>query len=161
MMILRRRATRGILFLPGGCSGKRVRDQRGFTLIELMLVIIMLGILAAITIPRFTGRSKQASVAATRTDIEGTIAVALDLYELDNGAYPSSEQGLRALAEAPVSGSTPGNWNGPYVKKAIPNDPWGNPYKYQCPGRHNRNGYDLWSVGPDGMDGTEDDIANW
>jgi general secretion pathway protein G len=128
---------------------------------EVMLVIIILGILVAVTVPRFTGRSQQAAVAAATTDIEGTIAVALDLYELDNGAYPTTAQGLSALMEAPQSGSTTSKWKGPYIKKEIPGDPWGNEYRYECPGARDPSGYDLWSAGPDGVDGTEDDITSW
>jgi general secretion pathway protein G len=138
-----------------------VRSNAGFTLLELMLVVILLGILAAITVPRLTGRSKQAAVAAARTDIDGTISVALDLYELDNGGYPTSDQGLAALYETPRSGPEANNWNGPYIKRAVGSDPWGNPYEYRSPGAKNSQGYDLWSLGPDGSDGTDDDITNW
>ena len=92
-------------------------------------------------------------------DITGNINLALDLYELDNGRYPTSDQGLKALLSKPSSSPVPINWNGPYLKKN-PVDPWGNEYKYACPGKHN-NDYDLYSVGPDGVEGTEDDVTNW
>jgi general secretion pathway protein G len=138
-----------------------ISSRRGFTLLELMLVIMVLGVIAAITMPRLAGRSKQAAIAAARTDIDGTIAVALDLYELDNGGYPTSDQGLAALYEQPRSGSAANNWNGPYIKRQVGSDPWGNPYEYRSPGTHHAQDYDLWSLGPDEADGTDDDITNW
>ncbi|MBI1883661.1 MAG: type II secretion system major pseudopilin GspG [Chlamydiae bacterium] len=131
--------------------------NHGFTLIEIMLVILIIGILAAMAIPRLVGRSQEAKITATKADIESNISTALDLYELDNGAYPTTEQGLASLVEK-SAGAT--NWNGPYLKK-IPKDPWGKTYLYKCPGEQNTLGFDLSSLGPDGSDGTQDDIVNW
>ena len=131
----------------------------GFTLIELMLVIIILGVLGAVVFPRFVGRAKEAKIAAANTDINSSLAVALDLYEMDNGFYPATDQGLNALKEEPTSSPTPQNWKGPYIKKS-PLDPWGNPYIYVSPGIHNSD-YDLYSLGPDGAEGGGDDIVNW
>ena len=129
-----------------------------FSLIELLLVLVILAALTAIVAPKFTSRSKQARVTASQTDINN-IELAIDMYETDNGAYPSSSQGLEVLVEEP-SGAL--NWNGPYLKKGgVPKDPWGNAYVYEQPGRNNENGYDLYSKGPDGKQGTEDDIVNW
>lgn len=136
--------------------------SRGFTLIELMLVVIILGILVAMVVPRLAGRTEQARQAAAQADIESNIAVALDLYELDNGVYPSTEQGLQALINEPTSSPTPPNWNGPYLKKKkLPLDPWGRAYVYVSPGVHNKEDYDLYSYGPDGIEGGGDDATNW
>ena len=135
----------------------RSRQKLGFTLIELLLVLVILGTLAAIVVPKFTRRSEQARLTAARTDI-ANLEVALDTFEVDVGRYPTTEEGLQALVEAPpeVTG-----WKGPYIKRGVPRDPWGNPYHYQCPGDHNTNGYDLFSCGPDGKEGGGDDIDNW
>jgi general secretion pathway protein G len=137
------------------------KNRGGFTLIELMLVVIIIGVLAAMVVPRFVGRSEQARYAAARADIEANLAIALDLYELDNGSYPTTEQGLEALTQKSESEPMPPNWKGPYLKKRIPIDPWGNPYRYVCPGTHNSEDYDLSSFGPDGVEGGNDDITNW
>lgn len=112
-------------------------------------------------VPNFAGRGEQARTAAAKADIEVNLAAALDLYELDNGRYPTSEQGLRALLMKPNSAPVPANWNGPYLKKKkTPTDPWGQDYVYVSPGQKNTDGYDLSSLGPDGVPG-EDDISNW
>jgi len=134
--------------------------NKGFSLIEIMLVVIIIGILAAMAVPRLVGRSKEARMTAAKTEINSNIGVALDLYELDNGQYPSTEQGIEALLKKPSSSPTPVNWNGPYLKK-MPKDPWGNKYIYRCPGDHNIEDYDLFSAGPDGLEGGGDDINNW
>lgn len=136
-------------------------NTKGFTLIEIMLVIIIIGILVAMVVPNFAGRGEQARRAAAKADIEANLSTAIDLYELDNGRYPTTEQGLNALIEKPSSTPVPPNWNGPYLKKKkIPQDPWGKDYVYICPGTHNTEEYDLYSYGPDGAEG-QDDIVNW
>lgn len=137
-----------------------MRKEKGFTLIELMLVVIILGVLVAMVVPRFAGRSEQARQAAAKTDIEASIAVALDLYELDNGMYPTTEQDLKALRTKPGSNPVPPNWKGPYIKKT-PIDPWGREYVYTSPGVHNTEDYDLASWGKDGVEGGGDDVINW
>ncbi|MCM8757300.1 MAG: type II secretion system major pseudopilin GspG [Candidatus Omnitrophica bacterium] len=131
--------------------------KAGFTLVELLLVLVILATLAAIVVPKFTRRSEQARITAARTDI-ANLEVALDTFEIDVGRFPTTEEGLQALVEAPAD--TP-NWKGPYIKRGVPKDPWGNPYQYKCPGDHNPNGYDLFSFGPDGREGGNDDIDNW
>jgi len=138
---------------------KTVREhKRGFTLIEILLVVVIIGALSAMIIPRLTGRSEQATVAAAKADINSHIATALKLYELDNGFFPTTAQGLKALEEKPSTSPVPSNWNGPYVERE-PIDPWGNPYQYASPGRH-RPDYDLYSEGKD-KKSEEDDISNW
>ena len=127
----------------------------GFTLIELMLVVIIIGALVAMVMPRLTGRGEQARIAAAKADIQANIATALKLYELDNGGFPSTEEGLEALLNKPSSAS---NWYGPYLEKK-PFDPWGKDYKYKCPGE-NRPDYDLYSLGKDGV-ASDDDVTNW
>ncbi|MBU1006615.1 MAG: type II secretion system major pseudopilin GspG [Candidatus Omnitrophica bacterium] len=128
-------------------------DKRGFTLIELMLVVIIIGVLVSMVAPRLVGRSEEARIAAAKADIEANISVALDLYELDNGSYPDDLAGLIVKLDSAAS------WKGPYLKKT-PRDPWGNAYAYRLPGRHGMD-YDLYSYGPDKTDGGEDDITNW
>jgi len=132
--------------------------NKGFTLIEIMLVVIIIGALSAMIIPRFTGRSEQAKVAVARADIDAHLATALKLYELDNGNFPSTSQGLEALISRPASSPVPKNWNGPYIEKS-PVDPWGKSYKYTSPGSR-RSDYDLYSTGKDEKS-DEDDITNW
>ena len=136
------------------------KTNKGFTLIELMLVVIIIGVLAAMVVPRLAGRSEQARQAAAKSDIEASLATALDLYELDNGQYPTTEQGLAALRTKPASSSVPSNWRGPYLKKE-PKDPWTKPYIYKFPGEHNPGGYDLASWGRDNIEGGGDDVVNW
>lgn len=133
------------------------RADRGFTLIELLLVLVILGVLAAIVVPKFAGRTEQARITAAQTQI-ATFGTALDAFEVDNGYYPKGRNGLQDLVVQP---SDAPNWRGPYLKGDVPLDPWGRPYIYECPGRHNPSGYDLMSMGPDGREGTEDDITNW
>jgi general secretion pathway protein G len=128
--------------------------RKGFTLIELMLVVIIIGVLSAMVVPRLAGRSEQARVQAAKTDINSSLPLALDLYEMDMGSYPESLDNLRTR---PGSGD---NWRGPYLKQK-PMDPWGKAYIYKAPGEHNTDGYDLSSSGPDGQAGTTDDIVNW
>jgi general secretion pathway protein G len=133
-----------------------MRNNKGFTLIELMLVVIIIGALVAMVMPRLTGRGEQARASAAKADIQANIATALKVYELDNGNFPSTEEGLNALLNKPASAT---NWNGPYLEKN-PIDPWGREYKYKSPGEH-RSDYDLYSSGKDGQEGTADDVKNW
>jgi general secretion pathway protein G len=132
------------------------RSRRGFTLVELLLVLVILGILASLVLPKFTGRTEQARVTAAQTQIS-TFGTALDAFEVDTGSYPRGQDGLNQLVAAPAD--VP-NWRGPYLKSDIPADPWGRPYIYEFPGRLNPAGYDLRSMGPDGQPNTADDIVN-
>ena len=131
----------------------------GFTLIELMLVIIIIGALAAMVVPRLAGRSEEARKGVAEADIKGNLSLALKLYEVDNGRYPSTEQGLAALLEKPTAPPSPRSWKGPYLEQE-PLDPWRHLYAYRYPGTHPPRDYDLYSLGPDGIEGT-DDITNW
>ena len=133
-------------------------NKRGFTLIEILLVVVIIGALAAMVVPRLTGRSEQAKVAIAKVDIGSNISSALKLYELDNGVFPTTTQGIDALRSKPMSNPTPSNWNGPYLEKD-PIDPWGRRYQYACPGTHN-NDYDLYSYGPKEKD-EKGRIGNW
>lgn len=131
--------------------------RSGFTLIELLLVLVILGILAAIVVPKFSGRTEQARETAARTQI-ATFSTALDQFEVDVGYYPKGRNGLNDLFTQPRDAQA---WRGPYLKNEIPKDPWQNEYVYECPGKNNTSSYDILSMGPDGRAGTEDDITNY
>ncbi len=138
-------------------EGKK-RNQKGFTLIELLIVMVILGLLAALVGPRMFGKvgSSKQKAAEAQISLFGT---ALDTYRLDVGKYPTTEQGLEALRRQP--NDTP-NWDGPYLPKDIPLDPWGNSYEYKSPGDH--GDYDLYSMGADGSmggEGEDADIVSW
>ncbi len=129
-----------------------MRGSRGFTLIELLLVMVILAILAAVVVPKFTGRTEQARQSAATADI-ATLKVAISAFETDCGRFPTTEEGLQALVDKP--GDLPG-WKHAYIEK-VPNDPWGHPYIYRTPGTGNKD-FDLLSAGPDGHEGGNDDI---
>jgi general secretion pathway protein G len=133
------------------------RRGGGFTLIELLLVLVILATLAAIVVPRFTKRSEQAKITAAKTQIS-YLGTALSNFEVDCGRFPSTEEGLEALVTQPASLD---GWHGAYIEKGVPDDPWGHPYIYRCPGQHTGVDYDLFSAGPDGQENTADDIFNW
>jgi general secretion pathway protein G len=137
--------------------------ESGFTLIELMVVIFILGLLAAVAVPRFMGESDKAKQQTARTQIE-LLGSALKMYKLDNGSYPTTEQGLKALVEPPAVGNLPKNWRkGGYLEKSkVPKDPWKNEFIYVCPGSH--GDFDITSLGADGEAGGEGfdrDINSW
>jgi general secretion pathway protein G len=135
------------------------RNGKGFTLVEIMVVVVILGILAVLIVPRVIGRSDEARVAAAKHDI-AAISQSLKLYKLDNGRFPSNEQGLQALVAKPASAPVPTNWK-PYLDK-LPKDPWGNTYMYLNPGVNGE--IDVFSLGADGQPGgtgADSDIGSW
>ena len=133
-----------------------VKKLNGFTLIELMVVVVILGILAAVVVPRVMDRPEQARITATKSNIRA-LQSAVDMYKLDNHNYPTTDQGLVALVVLPQSEPKPPNWSR-YMDK-IPLDPWGNKYLYLEPGKHGDT--DIFSPGPNGRIGDEDDIGSW
>lgn len=133
------------------------RNQRGFTLIEIMVVMVILGLLVAVVAPNIMGRSDQAKVTIAKTQMRN-VANALDMYRLDNSQYPSTQQGLEALVNRPSGSPEPKNWNPDGYLKSVPEDPWGNQYEYQSPGAE--GAYDLYSLGSDGQEGGEGDAAD-
>lgn len=140
-------------------------NDSGFTLIEIMVVVVILSILALYVGPKIIGRPQEARINAAIMQIK-SIETALKMYKLDNGEYPSTEQGLEALVQSPEVGQLASNWKkGGYLEKGkVPKDPWGNDYIYLAPGAHNTNDFDLLSYGPDGQPGGEEenaDINNW
>lgn len=142
-------------------STLRRRFNRGFTLIEIMVVVVIMGILAALVVPKLMGRADDARITAAKQDI-ATLMSALKLYKLDNQRYPTTEQGLQALIAKPTSGPAANGWkSGGYVEK-LPKDPWGNPYQYLSPGV--RGEVDVFSYGADGQPGgtgNDADIGSW
>jgi general secretion pathway protein G len=137
---------------------KKMKREKGFTLVEILVVIIIIGLLAALVGPRLFGKVSTAKLKTAKAQIE-LFGTALDTFRLDTGRYPTTEEGLKALREKP-SGLE--NWQGPYLPKEIPMDPWGKPYVYKSPGEH--YDYDLISYGLDGVEGGEgenQDIVSW
>ncbi|EWH11233.1 general secretion pathway protein G [Catenovulum agarivorans DS-2] len=134
------------------------KKQQGFTILEIMVVLVIIGILAGMIAPNFIGESDKAKVKKAATDIV-TLEQALDMYKLNNNVYPSTEQGLDALVNQPTIDPVPRNFpDGGYIKR-LPEDPWGNEYQLLSPGEYGK--IDIFSVGPDGQADTEDDIGNW
>lgn len=142
-------------------TNPRMRIARGFTLIEIMVVVAILGILAALVVPKIMGRPDEARIVAAKQDI-AAIRQALNLYKLDNQRYPTTEQGLAALVERPATNPVPGNWKaGGYLERLM-SDPWGTPYQYLNPGLHGE--IDIFSLGADGApggEGNDADIGSW
>jgi general secretion pathway protein G len=143
----------GVFRRQSKIGNRKSAIENAFTLVEILLVMTIIAILAALVIPKMVGRSEQARSTAAHADLS-SIKTALDAFEVDNGFYPKS---LQDLVTVPGNAK---NWHGPYLEK-VPADPWGNNYNYYFPGKHNQSSYDLLSIGPDAKEGTDDDIANW
>jgi general secretion pathway protein G len=136
-------------------SGRRA----GFTLLEVMVVVIVLGLLAGLVGPQIFGRVSEAKTTTAGTQLE-LLGVALDSYRLDNGFYPTTAQGLAALRERPAQAPVPANWRGPYLRKAVPSDPWGRPYLYRSPPEGGGTGFEVRTLGADGQPGGEGEDAD-
>lgn len=139
-------------------SERTSRHLRGFTLLELLVVLVVLGLLASLVAPKYFKQLGKSEAKTARAQIEGLVK-AIDLYRLDVGKFPTTAQGLAALTERP---SDEAKWNGPYLQKAVPTDPWGRPYTYKAPGDHGE--YDVMTLGKDGAPGGDEenaDIGNW
>lgn len=142
---------------------QKYASRAGFTLIEVLVVLVIIATLASLVAPSVLQHVGTAKEETAKSQIE-MIASALDAYRLDNGDYPSTQQGLEALRIEPTGSPQAKNWRGPYLRKAIPNDPWGHPYAYTAPGTVNTLGFDLQSYGSDGViggTGTASDIVSW
>ncbi len=142
-------------------AGSHRAPLRAFTFLEIMFVVVIIGILLAVALPRFSGQTNQARMASTRLQM-GNIRTALAQFEMHVGRFPDTREGLQALVVRPSSVSDE-LWEGPYLDTEgaeLPMDSWRNAFNYRSPGENNRD-YDLWSAGPDGREGTEDDITNW
>ncbi len=134
------------------------RARAAFTLIEILLAIAMISILATVVVINSDKFMTNSQIKVAENFTSSSLTAPLMTYKMAMGNYPSTEQGLTALLKAPDNNSE--KWKGPYIKN-LPDDPWGNPYMYRCPAQKSNEGYDIWSMGPDGKDGTDDDIGNW
>ena len=139
---------------------RRMARRQAFTLMEVLLVLVILVVLGSIVVMNFGNVQTGANINAAKSQIS-TLKTPLGVYRMDINQYPSTSQGLGALRQRPGDLANANKWKGPYLEQDLPADPWGNPYQYEFPGRRNPDSYDLWSFGPDGVNGTADDIGNW
>jgi general secretion pathway protein G len=157
MALPSKRGTPARRWLARGCDP---RLRNAFTLLEILVVLAILGLLTGLVIANLGQTQQNAEKAATRMMVRSSLKTAINLYRISVSDYPSTADGLQALVARPSS-SLASRWSGPYIEGAVPTDPWGQPYHYAYPGTHNKDGYDLWSSGPDRTSGTPDDITNW
>ena len=151
-------------FSAGPVRTDRARPSaiRAFTLIEILVVLAIIGLLVGLTVTKLGGVFDTAQADTAKIFVNESMKAPLFTYKMQMGDYPSTEEGLQALLTAPANKAD--RWQGPYIETQggkLPVDPWKNPYQYRYPGTHNKSGYDLWSTGPDGKDGTADDVGNW
>jgi general secretion pathway protein G len=142
-----------------GLGRVRVALTRGFTLLEILVVLAIIGLVAGLAIAHVNGIHRDAQIRTADLFVRVGVKAPLFAYKMALGDFPSTADGLAALATPPAQRAA--EWRGPYVESANLRDPWGQPYHYANPGKHNKTGYDLWSNGPDQQDGTADDIGNW
>jgi general secretion pathway protein G len=143
--------------------GRAARERWGFTLIEILVVLAVIATLAALVGPTVFRNVGDSRVSAAKSQLE-LFALALEQYRLDNHVYPTTEQSLTALRTTPITGEPPRNWRGPYLRRVVPDDPWGRPYVYVAPGRESPETYDLYSLGRDGRvggEGEDADVTSW
>ncbi|MFQ5804875.1 MAG: type II secretion system major pseudopilin GspG [Phycisphaerae bacterium] len=141
---------------------KTTLRRRAFTLLEVLMVVVIIGILAALVVPNFFGAQEGAKIDLTRALIESGVNGTLDMYRMHMGGYPDTDEGLAALVDPPDDEELAEKWRGPYVKDGSKiKDAWGHDLIYESPGQYNEDWYDLSSMGPDGQEGTDDDITNW
>ncbi len=139
---------------------RRQLARRGFTLIEVLLVLTILVIIGSIAVVAIVPMQRNAYIRAAEAQVKA-FKTPLQAYRIDIGTYPNSSQGLEALRNPPSDLASPTKWRGPYLETPVPADPWSNPYRYEYPGKFQEDWPDIWSYGPDGSDGTDDDIGNW
>lgn len=143
-------------------ASRKVSRRRAFTLLEVLMVVVIIGILAALVVPNFFGAAEDAKEKLTKAVVDSGMNNTLDIYRTNMGRYPTTDEGLIALVDKPDDEEAAANWKGPYIKDASKlKDAWGREFIYQCPGQYNENSYDLSSPGKDGQEGTDDDITNW
>jgi general secretion pathway protein G len=136
------------------------RAARAFTLLEILIALAILGLLVGLAVTNLDKIFGNSQESVVKVFVQESIKIPLNTYRINMGSFPSTSEGLQALVTPPASNAD--NWRGPYIADGkLPNDPWGEPYQYAYPGTHNKNGYDIWSKGPDKQSGTGDDIGNW
>jgi general secretion pathway protein G len=143
-------------------SSKSALRRRAFTLLEVLMVVVIIGILAALVVPNLFGTLEGARIDTTKSTVESGFNGMLDLYKMHMGHYPTTDEGLAALVEQPEDDELAEKWRGPYLKEGTKlEDAWGHEFNYESPGQYNENSYDLSSPGPNGQEGDDDDITNW
>ena len=145
--------------MPRFHTQHRQHRARGFTLMEILIALAIVALVVGVTVTRFTDIFSDSAEEVAKTFVNSGLDAALLQFRLHTGSYPSTEEGIKALIQAPPAKAS--RWRGPYIRGSdVPLDPWGNPYRYRYPGQRNQNGYDLWSLGPDGVD-SDRNIGNW